>query len=55
MNVLIDGLKCDEDFILFRKKRVLSQILSLFNTEILDHAAKVSQTPTMSYMYLEPY
>ena len=46
LNVLIDGLKCDEDFILFRKKRVLSQVLSLFSTEILDHASKVSQAPT---------
>jgi hypothetical protein len=41
--VLIDGLKCDEDFNLFRKKRILSQVLSLFNAEILDHASKVSQ------------
>ena len=41
--MLIDGLKCDEDFTLFRKKHVLSQVLSLFNAGILDHASKVTQ------------
>ena len=45
--MLIDGLKCDEDFTLFRKKRVLSQVLSLLSAEILDHASKVSQMSNM--------
>ena len=41
--MLIDGLKCDKDLTLFRKKRVFSQVLSLLNTDILNHMSKVGQ------------
>ena len=54
LNVLIDGLKCDEDFTLFRKKHVLSQVLSLFNTEMLDHTSKVSLVLSCSSIVIQP-
>ena len=48
--MLIDGLKCDEDFILFRKRHVLSQILSLYSSAMLDQTSKVSVVARIGYM-----
>ena len=47
--MLIDGLKCDKDLTLFKKKRVFSQVLSLLNTDILNHTSKVGQLFSVDY------